>query len=386
MVVECYGRRTYAKGVIKQVLHRKTSNGYRLSKARIHLYPGFRTKGGDSGAVWVEEKSKCPIGLHCGSLKKNAYVDVAHSVVDIAKRFKFQFHPLAKSRVLAAELDPFETCFVKQSDGFLAVCHRNGYDVKAKKFGNDFSKKNEKAVNTNYKQVRGLAAVSRPGVKSPAGDTVIGFWLSSDWHQTKGCKIQMGSLNNGRTKMNFGKILNFRSHFSPAVTWFDNKFVLAFTDGSTGKLNIATSANGKTWSRKTTTAAAFSAPSITVFNGQLYLSWVAPSPYVPWPNNTRGQVKIGTLKPDGRSYTIASSKKVTCHNATAFSPSICASDKNLFLAYTDSNNKIEIMNSTRTSGWTQYKAFQTKSAIAPTLFFFEDELVCSRRTNVASSY
>ena len=111
MVVECYGRRTYAKGVIKQVLHRKTSNGYRLSKARIHLYPGFRTKGGDSGAVWVEEKSKCPIGLHCGSLKKNAYVDVAHSVVDIAKRFKFQFHPLAKSRVLAAELDPFETCF-----------------------------------------------------------------------------------------------------------------------------------------------------------------------------------------------------------------------------------------------------------------------------------
>ena len=254
------------------------------------------------------------------------------------------------------------------------MCHRNGYDVKAKKFGNDFSKKNEKAVNTNYKQVRGLAAVSRPGVKSPAGDTVIGFWLSSDWHQTKGCKIQMGSLNNGRTKMNFGKILNFRSHFSPAVTWFDNKFVLAFTDGSTGKLNIATSANGKTWSRKTTTAAAFSAPSITVFNGQLYLSWVAPSPYVPWPNNTRGQVKIGTLKPDGRSYTIASSKKVTCHNATAFSPSICASDKNLFLAYTDSNNKIEIMNSTRTSGWTQYKAFQTKSAIAPTLFFLRTSL------------
>ena len=127
MQVECAGFRTYVKGrVIGYMLWKEIKKSGRkrtqsvVRRVFIQFLSGGPTNSGDSGAVWVESKSKRPVCLHKGLRGAFAW---GSCTLTLAKWGRFKFTESLDDH-LVRQLGSHQVGFVRKGTGFLAFCSK----------------------------------------------------------------------------------------------------------------------------------------------------------------------------------------------------------------------------------------------------------------------
>lgn len=169
--------------------------------------------GGDSGSVWLEEKSHAGVGLHYGGETSTAPAD--------------------------------ERAWAKRITRVASTLNIN---------------------------LRRKATLSDTSTNGPALAT-LGNTLLLGWVGTGNLRLNFMRSTDGLAFSN--KVtLRDTSPDALALTVFKGKFVVAWIGVGNRRLNIMQSTNGRTWTNKVTLRdTSVSSPALAVFKNQLYIAW-----------------------------------------------------------------------------------------------------------------
>ncbi len=380
MIVECPARSTCATGTVLAIMTDSVpgrQNGRSKYVKSVYIQfdkSSLRTQGGDSGAVWVESKSKRPIGLHRGRQGwrfphgHSDTVAMATSMQQIVDWHPFRFRP-TKASLLRPELSAYETCFVELKSGFVAFCWQpETRSLIIKKFDRNLKSNDELTVDIHPKPKTGVA-VAR-----------IGDQIHAVWRGPKN-RVHCANFATKNLSVDKPKKLKFETLQRPALVSFKNQLVMAYTDADRKLVHVAWSHDGKNWRNSDRFEIANTktrhGPALLALRDKIILCWV---------NKSDNRIMLAHLNPAGRSFRVYYRK---LRLQTDGIPALASGRGKLFLAYTTLKGTMRVLEGSDPYHW--FWSWQTRSTDSslnksnPSMLVVDGELICLRPDEVPSS-
>ncbi len=363
--VECPARRTYTRGKVSYYLShivRVNRVEKRIRTVVIEFSKGYTpTQSGDSGAVWVDSKSRYPIALHRGifdvHLPSGRKTTAAYGTCmeQLADWGKFRFSQ-PKPVTIAAELAGFEVGVVQNGTEWTVFCDKPGTADRLliKKYDRNLSFV-EQFENEIY-PMNGVAAAA-------VGNNIYAAWRSGNNDQ-----IQIGKLNAAGNELIDLVTLSIRTRRKPALIQHNGQLFIVYADSDTQSLCVANSSdpsNRNSWSRyEVSNVKTKQAPAVTIFNNKMYFCWI----------DLNNNIRIGTSYGRNQiSYVTSLDPKKSC-----LDPAIAVFDGKLCLAYTTLTGELRVVESSNLSDWTIRKSDDEQKLVSPSIFVADNQLICVR--------
>jgi hypothetical protein len=192
------------------------------------------------------------------------------------------------------------------------------------------------AINSLYprKAILGETSSNGPAMTTRANQQVLLGWTG-----TGNLRLNFMSSANG---LNYGSkvTLNEISGVAPALTVFQNRFVVAWIGVGNNQLNVMQSSNGITWSSKVTLGdTSLSSPALAVLGNQLVIAWRGVG------NNQLNVMRSA----NGVNW----GGKVTLGDTTTSGPALATLGNRLLLGWRGvGNNQLNVMQSSNGTNFT----------------------------------
>jgi hypothetical protein len=186
--------------------------------------------------------------------------------------------------------------------------------------------------------------------------------------------------SQGTTRVNVTQLLQpistlASSATAPSLAVFNGQLFVAFIANNSSRSVLACStADGANWNAYTTLAQSSSlSPSLAVFNGLLYVAFLA--------NNATNSVLVSSTF-DGANWT----NNTNINQSSKFAPSLAAFKNRLYVAFIANNggNAVLVASSADGLSWTNNMSINQSSAGAPSLAVFNGRLYVAFIANNAS--
>lgn len=357
--VECPARRTYTNGKVCWCVFHKAGNKT-VRTVIVRFSSGYTsTWSGDSGAVWIDKKSRSPIALHCGtwtvSLKERPeWVAYSTCMQQLSDWGGFRISP-PQPNSLASDLAGFETSFVRNGDDVIVFCDKPGTanPLVIAKYNCQLE-----FIEESDNQIFPMSGVASANFN----DSIYAAWRSGNNEQ-----IQVAALKPSGTELETPITLRIRTLRKPAMVQFKNKLYISYIDAATQRLSVVYSADpssNTSWRRyEISNVKSRAAPAMSLFNNAVYLCWT----------DLNNRIRIGKNTGSSVSYYTSLDPKMTIQD-----PAMTVFDGKLCVAYTTLTGELRIVETSDLWNWSIRKSDPEIRHTPPSLFAATNQLICVR--------
>ncbi len=371
--VECPARRTHSKG---RVMYYLTHNARSQSSGRqkrvrtvvIQFASGYAvTRAGDSGAIWVDSKSRSPVANHTGIapvwLPKKKFVTMAIGTCmeQLSDWGKFSFvRPVVFD--LKQQISDYEVTKLAHNDSLMVFCQRPGHAEKilVKEFNRDFKQLEEKEVDLYPKSALAVSKFK---------NQYYACWRGSSDN------IQLAQFVPNSLDINKPSVSGWKTRVKPAMTEYKDRLVIAYFDSLNNQLNVVHCDKYWNWSHfYVNNIKSRLAPAITVFNNRVIVCW----------SDMDYRMKLVQMD------VVSNSPTVTYYDTLGLrksnhSTALAVIDGKLCLAYTTLIGELRIIETSNLWNWQIRRKEAEQIHSPPSLCEFDGQLLSSRQVTKESS-